>query len=204
LTSKTHHKTICQAPNEVIFKDRGSKFFGYSFPIENEEDVKTHLQGLKKNHPAAKHFCYAYTIGINQMRYRLSDDGEPNNSAGQPIYGQIQSFGLTNILIVVIRYFGGTKLGVGGLIQAYRSAAKMSLELSEIIELEVLTKYSLNFSYARLNTVMAVLKKRQIQITYQLLDLDCEITIAANQPNAIGLENAFKKFKDIKLKKIND
>jgi putative IMPACT (imprinted ancient) family translation regulator len=95
-------------------------------------------------------------------------------------------------------------LGVGGLIQAYRSAAKMSLELSEIIELEVLTKYSLNFSYARLNTVMAVLKKRQIQITYQLLDLDCEITIAANQPNAIGLENAFKKFKDIKLKKIND
>lgn len=138
------------------------------------------------------------------MRYRLSDDGEPNNSAGQPIYGQIQSFGLTNILIVVIRYFGGTKLGVGGLIQAYRSAAKMSLELSEIIELEVLTKYSLNFSYARLNTVMAVLKKRQIQITHQLLDLDCEITIAANQPNAIGLENAFKKFKDIKLKKIND
>lgn len=138
------------------------------------------------------------------MRYRLSDDGEPNNSAGQPIYGQIQSFGLTNILIVVIRYFGGTKLGVGGLIQAYRSTAKMSLELSEIIELEVLTKYSLNFSYARLNTVMADLKKRQIQITYQLLDLDCEMTIAANQPNAIGLENAFKKFKDIKLKKIND
>lgn len=204
MTSKTHYKTICQAPNEVIFKDRGSKFFGYSFPIENEEDVKTHLQVLKKKHPPAKHFCYAYSIGINQMRYRLSDDGEPNNSAGQPIYGQIQSFGLTNILIVVIRYFGGTKLGVGGLIQAYRSTAKMSLELSEIIELEVLTKYSLNFSYARLNTVMADLKKRQIQITYQLLDLDCEMTIAANQPNAIGLENAFKKFKDIKLKKIND
>tara|TARA_R110002074_G_scaffold193447_1_gene359291 strand:- start:347 stop:733 length:387 start_codon:yes stop_codon:yes gene_type:complete len=122
------YKTILKPSEETLFKDRNSKFFGYAFPVLDEDDVKDCLEELKKKHHTARHFCYAYQIGIEDIKYRANDDGEPNNSAGMPIYGQIQSFDVTNILIVSVRYFGGTKLGVGGLINAYKTSAQLTLE----------------------------------------------------------------------------
>ena len=129
------YKTISKSSEEVLFKDKNSKFFGYAFPVENEDEVKIHIETLKKQHHSARHWCYAYQLGTHEEHYtyRANDDGEPNNSAGMPIFGQIQSFGVTNILIVVVRYFGGVKLGVSGLINAYKTAAQMALETSTIV-----------------------------------------------------------------------
>ena len=122
------YRTIETPSRETLFKEKASKFFGYAFPVLSEDDVKMKLEYLKKKHPSARHFCYAYQLGIKEIRFRVNDDGEPNNSAGLPIYGQIQSFELTNILIVSVRYFGGTKLGISGLISAYKTSAKITLE----------------------------------------------------------------------------
>ena len=128
------YKTIEFPSEEILFKEKGSKFFGYAFPVTTEEAIKEHLEILKKQHHTARHWCYAWQLGKSYELYRANDDGEPSNSAGMPIYGQLQSFELTNILLVVVRYFGGTKLGVGGLIQAYKTTAQWALEASEIIE----------------------------------------------------------------------
>ena len=133
-TEKDTYKTIAVASEEVLFKEKNSKFFGYAFPVTSEEEVKKILEHLRKEHFSARHWCYAYQIGTEKIQYRANDDGEPNNSAGMPIYGQIQSFEVTNILVVVVRYFGGIKLGVGGLISAYKNTAQMALENSEIVE----------------------------------------------------------------------
>ena len=128
------YKTITQPTAEILFKEKNSKFFGYAFPVQTETEVKPILDTLRKQHPNAVHYCYAYQIGTENILYRANDDGEPSNTAGTPIYGQIQSYNLTNVLIVVVRFFGGIKLGVGGLIAAYRTAAQLTLESSEIIE----------------------------------------------------------------------
>ncbi len=117
---KNTYRTI-DIKSECLLKEKQSKFYGYAFPISDIESVKSSIDSLKKTHHSARHFCYAYQIGVQDLVYRVNDDGEPRNSAGIPIYGQIQSFDLTNILIVVVRYFGGTKLGVGGLVSAYKS-----------------------------------------------------------------------------------
>ncbi len=137
------YKTITSPSQESLFKDRNSKFYGYAFPIQTEADIKKHLESLRKTHHTAGHHCYAWQLGTDKITYRANDDGEPNNSAGQPIYGQIQAFGLTNILIVSVRYFGGTKLGVGGLINAYRSSARMTIEASEVVEKTIDVFYQL-------------------------------------------------------------
>ena len=127
-----------------MFKDKNSKFYGFAFPVNNEDEVKNELEKVKKIHPNAGHHCYAYQIGVEDIIYRVNDDGEPNNSAGMPIYGQIQSFDVTNILIVVVRYFGGVKLGIGGLINAYKTTAQMSLENGELVTKTKLTIYELH------------------------------------------------------------
>ena len=120
--------TICKPSAEILLKEKKSKFFGYAYPIVTEEDVKPRLEKIKKKHPSANHLCYAWQLGIDPVSYRAYDDGEPTNTAGMPIYGQILSFGVTNVQVIVARIFGGTKLGTGGLIAAYRQAAKLSLE----------------------------------------------------------------------------
>ena len=148
------YKTIEEPSEETLFKDRNSKFFGYAFPIKSEDDIKASLEILKKKHHSARHFCYAWQLGTETIRFRANDDGEPSNSAGMPIYGQIQSFELTNILIVSVRYFGGTKLGVGGLINAYRSSARLALESSIIEEKTIDVFYQLNFQYDLMSKVM--------------------------------------------------
>ncbi|MNX18068.1 IMPACT family member YigZ [compost metagenome] len=130
---KDTYNTIAHPSEEILYKEKNSKFFGYAFPIQSEEEVKPIIDVLRKQHPHAVHYCYAYQIGSDTITYRANDDGEPSNTAGMPIYGQIQSFAVTNILIVVVRIFGGIKLGVGGLISAYRTTAQMVLETCDII-----------------------------------------------------------------------
>jgi uncharacterized YigZ family protein len=132
-TEKDTYKTILKASKEVLFKEKGSKFYGYAFPVTSEDEVKQQIENLKQHH-SARHWCYAWQLGKNYEHYRANDDGEPSNSAGMPIYGQLQSFDVTNILVVVVRYFGGTKLGVGGLIQAYKTTAQMALETSKVVK----------------------------------------------------------------------
>ena len=158
------------------------------------------IDPLKKKHFNAVHFCYAFQTGINPIYFRANDDGEPSNSAGMPIYGQIQSFGVTNILVVIVRYFGGTKLGVGGLISAYRTAAQMTLEISPIITKTINVHYLISFDYKNINKVMRVIKEKNIEIITQKMELNCEIEIATRQKNAESIFNTFNSMFEIKIK----
>ena len=193
------YKTIDQPSDEALFKEKGSKFFGYAFPVLSEEDVKDCLEVIRKKHHAARHFCYAYQIGIEDVYYRVNDDGEPNNSAGLPIYGQIQSFEVTNILIVSVRYFGGTKLGVGGLISAYKTSAKLALEASNILEKTINVQFQLIFGYDRLNKVMRIVKENNISITTQTLELDCRYGISVRKNHAESIYQIFKKLYKVEI-----
>ena len=175
------YKTIAKASDELLLKEKKSKFYGYAFPIKHEVEVKDIIENLKAKHPSANHVCYAWQIGVENPTYRANDDGEPNNTAGMPIYGQIQSFDLTNILVAVARIFGGTKLGVGGLISAYREAAKLTLENSTIKE-EILQKQiTLRFGYEEMDIVMRFIKKHQLEIISQEMHLRCKIVISVRQ-----------------------
>lgn len=203
METKDTYKTIDVASEETLFKDRNSKFFGYAFPVFNEEDVKHSLAILKKKHHAARHFCYAWQFGTDTIRFRANDDGEPNNSAGMPIYGQIQAFEVTNILLVSVRYFGGTKLGVGGLIHAYRTSAQLALEASDIIEKTIDIQYQLNFGYDLMNKVMRVIKERNLRITDQQLALDCQYTIAVRKKEAPHVFEIFDSVYKLEIKEVN-
>lgn len=171
-------KTIAFPVKEVIFKEKSSKFLGYAFPVKTEEDIKRHLEAVKKEHHSARHWCYAWQLGHGtQQHYRANDDGEPNNSAGIPIYGQIQSFDLTDVLVIVVRYFGGIKLGVGGLVQAYKTSAQLTLQEAEIIEKIVTQTLEIAFDYKDMNKVMRVVKEKNLQVIDQKLELDCRLFI---------------------------
>lgn len=196
------YKTIKTSGEEVLFKNKNSKFFGYTFPITAEEEAKQHITNLKKHHHTARHWCYAWQLGTEKIRYRSNDDGEPSNSAGQPIYGQIQSFGVTNILIVVVRYFGGVKLGVGGLISSYRNAAQLALESSIIIEKTINIHFSITFEYKNMNKVMRIIKENQLQITDQKLELDCELFICVRKMIANKINTLFSSLYEIKIKRL--
>ncbi|MDD7914464.1 IMPACT family protein [Polaribacter ponticola] len=199
---KDSYKTITKASEETLFKDRNSKFFGYAFPVNNEDDVRRSLDLLKKKHHSARHFCYAYQIGVEQIKFRANDDGEPNNSAGMPIYGQIQSFEVTNVLIVSVRYFGGTKLGVGGLINAYKTSAEITLQVSEIIEKTVDVFFKLNFQYDLMNKVMRVVKEKNLKIVSQKLEMDCEYVISIRKKDAQMIFEIFDNLYKVNIKKL--
>ena len=196
------YKTIDFPSEEVLLKEKNSKFFGYAFPVTSEEDVKENLERLRKEHFSARHWCYAYQIGTEKIQYRANDDGEPNNSAGMPIYGQIQSFEVTNVLIVVVRYFGGVKLGVGGLISAYKIAAQMALENSEIVERTIDKHFIISFGYANMNKVMRIIKEKNLQIISQKMEMDCEIEISIRKKNVQNLLDTFENLYEIKLTEI--
>ena len=202
MTDKDTYKTITKPTEPVLFKDKNSKFFGYAFPIKNENDVKAEIENLKKEHHAARHWCYAYQMGTETINHRANDDGEPNNSAGMPIYGQIQSFGVTNVLIVVVRYFGGVKLGVGGLINAYRTTAQLSLEASKIIEKTINIDYLIAFDYKNMNTVMRIIKERNLNIIHQKLEMDCQITVSVRKKEADSIFETFNQLFEIDIKEI--
>lgn len=197
------YKTIEKPSIETLFKDRNSKFYGYVFPVKTEDDVKISLELLRKKHHTAGHFCYAWQLGVESIRFRANDDGEPSNSAGMPIYGQIQSFEVTNILVVSVRYFGGTKLGVGGLINAYRSSARLALESSIIKEKTVDIFYKLNFQYDLMSKVMRTLKENSIIIQHQKFEIDCEMIIAVRKSNAKKVFEIFKAFYKVEIQALD-
>lgn len=170
------YKTIL-APAEGLFRDKGSRFIAKAYPVESVEEVKEILAALRKEYHDARHHCYAYRLGPGDQVYRVNDDGEPSNSAGKPILGAIQSYGLTNILIVVIRYFGGILLGVGGLINAYRTAAKESLNQAHIIEKTFNSRISISFPYIAMNEVMRILRDSKAEIISQDFAIDCNIRV---------------------------
>lgn len=199
---KDVYKTIAFPSDEILFKEKNSKFFGYSFPIESEAEVKPILDVLKKQHPNAVHYCYAYQIGTNSFIYRANDDGEPSNTAGMPIYGQIQSFGITNVLVVIIRIFGGIKLGVGGLISAYRTAAQMTLESAEIIEKTIDIHFIIAFDYKNINKVMRVIKEKNLEIVAQKMEMSCEIEIITRKKNAEMIFNVFDPMFEVEIKQL--
>ncbi|SHO62915.1 IMPACT family protein [Algoriphagus zhangzhouensis] len=160
-----------------LFKDRNSKFLYYAFPVRSEEEVKERQAELKKKYYDARHHCYAFVIGRDGDFFRASDDGEPNHTAGDPILGQIRSHNLTNTLIIVVRYFGGTKLGVSGLINAYKTSASMAIEENEIIEEQVKERVSIHFPYPVMNDVMKLVKQYELEILDQEMTLDCKMTL---------------------------
>lgn len=194
------YKTIASPSEEILFKEKNSKFFGYAFPVTSEEEIKNHLDILRKQHYGAVHFCYAFQIGTDKIQYRANDDGEPSNTAGAPIYGQIQSFGLTNIVIVVVRFFGGIKLGVGGLISAYRTSAQMAVEASEIIEKTINIHYIVSFDYKNMNKVMRIIKEKNLEIISQNMNESCEIEIATRKKNAEQIVDIFNNLFEIDIK----
>ena len=193
------YKTITQPTAEILFKEKSSKFFGYAFPVQTETEVKPILDTLRKQHPNAVHYCYAYQIGTENIHYRANDDGEPSNTAGMPIYGQIQSYNLTNVLIVVVRFFGGIKLGVGGLIAAYRTVAQLTLENSEIIEKTINIHYLISFDYKNINKVMRIIKEKNIEIVSQKMNMSCEIEIITRKKNAEMIFDIFNSLFEVKI-----
>ena len=197
------YKTITKPSIETLFKDRNSKFYGYAFPVTEEASVKDFLEFLRKKHHAARHFCYAWQLGTESVRFRANDDGEPSNSAGMPIYGQIQSFEVTNILVVSVRYFGGTKLGVGGLINAYRASARLTLESSAIEEKTIDDSFQLNFQYDLMSKVLRILKENSITITHQKLEMDCEMIIAVRKSHTQKVVKIFETLYKVEIKQLN-
>lgn len=199
---KDTYKTIDVASEETLFKDRNSKFFGYAFPVFTEDDIKEALEGLRKKHHSARHFCYAWQLGTETTRFRANDDGEPSNSAGMPIYGQLQAFDVTNILVVSVRYFGGTKLGVGGLINAYRTSAQLALEISKIKEKTIDIQYLLKFGYDMMNKVQRIVKERNLNIIAQKLEMDCEYTISVRKKEAQTIFDIFDTLFKVEIKEV--
>lgn len=199
---KDTYNTIASPSPVILYKEKNSKFFGYAFPVTTEAEVKSHLEQLRKQHFGAVHFCYAFQLGTDTIQYRANDDGEPSNSAGMPIYGQIQSFDVTNILVVVVRFFGGVKLGVGGLISAYRTAAQMALEESEIIEKTIDVHFRISFDYKNMNKVMRVIKEKNLDIIAQKMEESCQIEIATRKKNAENTVDIFSNLFEIEIQKI--
>ena len=177
LARKSKYKTVAKRL-AGFYKEKGSKFIAYAQKCYSEDDVKVLLEEWKKEHHQARHLCYAYRLGLDKAQYRANDDGEPSNSAGAPILGQIKSFDLTNILIGVIRYYGGTKLGVGGLMTAYKTAAKDALENGDIVELEVFDWYSINFGYSDMPEMMNKLKSMQLELHEKEFTETCSVILS--------------------------
>jgi uncharacterized YigZ family protein len=168
---------IIVAPAQGIYKEKGSKFLAFAYPVASEEEIKNHLAHLRKEYFDARHHCYAYQLGARQQQYRANDDGEPNHSAGDSILGQIRSANLTNVLVVVVRYFGGIKLGVSGLIQAYRTAAAAALHAAQMVEKTEMAGLEVCFPYDQMNAVMSLVKAYTLEIDRQDFGTDCRLML---------------------------
>ncbi len=198
---KSTYLTISKPSVGEIYKEKSSKFIGYAFPVISGNEIKEAINKVKKEHSKARHWCYAWQLGIDKIAYRANDDGEPNNSAGKPIYGQILSKELTNILIVVVRYYGGTKLGVGGLISAYKLAANYSLEKAKIIEKIVKIELDIVFEYKDINIVMRLINKHNIEIIDKQMHLNCNYKIGVDKSIYQEVINQINTLRSIKINK---
>jgi uncharacterized YigZ family protein len=193
------YKTLAKPTKEILFKEKKSKFFGSAYPIVSEDEVKPIIENLRKKHRTANHICFAWQLGVGDAHYRANDDGEPNNSAGMPIYGQIKSYGITNVLVVVARIFGGTKLGVGGLIGAYRTTAQMALEESRIVERTVNVLLEIKFDYHVMDNVMRVIKNNNLEIVSQKLEMECVLNISTPKSQSQKVQNFFNHIHSISI-----
>lgn len=196
------YKTI-EAPSEGIYKDKGSKFLAYAYPIRSEEEVKPLINVLKANHTKANHFCYAYRLSPDRSVFRINDDGEPSGTAGRPILNCLLSEDLTNILIVVVRYFGGTLLGVPGLINAYKNASIEAIKTSHMIVKTINDVYELHFEYLQINDVMKVIKEQNIEVLSQNFNTSCELKFEVRKAQLNSVLSKFEKIEGIKLKYIH-
>ena len=197
------YKTI-KEPSEGFFKDRGSKFFGYAYPYTSEQELEAKIEELKKEHHTARHHCYAYRFKKDYSVYRANDDGEPTNAAGKPILGQIDAKYLTNVAVVVVRYFGGTKLGVGGMMNAYKEAALDTLNNAEILVCTIDDIFEVSFGYPEMNTVMRFMKDLGVVTVSQQLEMDCKIQFAIRKKEAEKAQEKFTGLKNISIKKIEE
>lgn len=192
------YQTIAK-PSEGIYKEKGSKFIGYAFPVRNDEEIKERMNEVKKEHSQARHHCYAFVVGADKSHYRGGDDGEPSGTAGAPILGQINSAELTNTLIVVVRYFGGTKLGVSGLINAYKSAAEDAIINGKIITKTVDKHYKVTFNYDQTGEVMRIIDSSEARIVHQTFEADCTLEFAIRKSEADMIVEQIKKIRNLDL-----
>lgn len=186
------YKTIAK-PSEGSYSEKRSKFLAYAFPVQNEQEVKARLTEIQKKHWDARHHCYAYILGPHKDAYRLNDNGEPSGTAGRPIYGQLLSKDLTNTLVIVVRYFGGIKLGVSGLQNAYKVAAKKALDAAVIEERTIQEQYQVVFEYVKMNDIMQILKDPEIQVLDRQSDMRCTYIISVRQRDADRVTEALRK-----------
>jgi uncharacterized YigZ family protein len=194
MPDKEHYYTI-EKPATAEFKDRGSTFVAHAFPLASKDDFKTLLNSVKSEHPKATHYCFAYRIGLDGTNFRVADDGEPSGTAGRPILGQIDSKGLINILIIVVRYFGGSLLGVPGLINAYKMATLLVLQLTPVIQKQVEINYHLQFDYTMMNDIMMIVKQYNCTVHSQEMQLFCIMYIGIPKNR---MEEVLYRLKDIR------
>jgi uncharacterized YigZ family protein len=192
------YKTI-QAPAEGIFRDKGSKFIAYAFPFSHENDLKNIITDIKTAHPKARHHCYAYRLTPDKNVYRINDDGEPSGTAGRPILNVLLSKELTHILVVVVRYFGGTLLGVPGLINAYKTATEEAILNVQIIEKTVNDVYAIKFDYLLMNDVMKIIKEDKLEILHQEFDLHCQIKLSVRKTDVLKTIPKFESLRGLEL-----
>ena len=188
-----------EKPSEGLHKDKGSRFISFAFPVNSEEEIREIVQSIRKDHHSARHHCYAWRLGAEKLLFRANDDGEPSSTAGKPILGQIQSFDLTNILIVVVRYFGGTLLGVSGLINAYRNAALDAITQAEIVEKMVEKCFLVEFDYSAMNEVMKIFKEEKLPQNEPQFDLRCKIRTQVRLSESNRIEEQLLKIDNVKI-----
>jgi uncharacterized YigZ family protein len=191
-----------EAPSEGLYKDKGSKFIALAWPVETEEQINEILASVKKEYYDARHHCYAWILGQLREHFRQNDDGEPSGTAGKPIYGQLLSAELTNVLVVVVRYYGGTKLGVRGLIDAYKGATADALHNAGIIEKIIHVQYQLDFDYLSMNDVMKILKDHDLPQSDHQFDLRCRLSFSVRRSLAAQIKETFEKIEGLSIQKI--
>ena len=194
----TTYRTL-ELPIQAEFKDKGSRFLVFAYPVQTAEQVRKHVDDLRQEHHKARHWCYAYRLGVDGNQFRANDDGEPSGSAGRPILGQIDSFELTDVLVVVVRYFGGTLLGVPGLIHAYKTSTQMALENAQITERNIEKTVRIRCEYPYLNEAIRIAKNHQVEIIEQDLQLDCRLTVRIPLANAEVCLAAWAQTRQIEL-----
>ncbi len=192
------YTTITQL-GQAEYKDRGSKFLAFAYPISSADDFKKHLLELKKEHPKAVHYCFAYRLGLAGNNFRVSDDGEPSGTAGKPILGQLDSKNITNVCIIVVRYFGGTLLGVPGLINAYKTVASLVLQVVPLVQRAVTKKLALHFDYTQMNDIMLILKQLQVEVVSQETQLFCSLEVAVPLNRKEELVYRLKNLRDVEV-----
>lgn len=195
----TSYKTVDVPVTQVLYKEKGSKFIGYLYPVTSEGEVKQYLELIKKQYHDARHWCYAYRLDYDGLRYRVNDDGEPSNTAGQPIYGQLLANNVTNVLLIVVRYFGGVKLGVGGLIKAYRTCAEETLAEAYIEEKIIKKTFTINSSYEHVDKIMRLIKTFNLELKNQEMYLDCNFTLLSPVSTFDEVITSFEKLRCVKI-----